>query len=326
VQRAVVVAVIAIGLGSLFVVTFSLALTDPVPHHIDAAVVGQPTANRGAVAAVERVAQGKISFSRYPSVAAALHGIDLQRIYTALDLTSIRPVLYVASAAGVSVARVLERAALVDPNIAVADAHPLSEHDPNGVEIFYLIFIATMIGFFTIYQARVNAPLPSTRHRIAFVLLFSAAVSLVLTLVAGPVLARIDLPVGETWGILALQVLAAACFAEVTSFALGRWAILPTFLFFVILGNASSGGIVAPPLLPQPFAFLSEWLPTGAAVSALRNAVYFQRFQHARPTLVLAAWAVALFATWLVIMHRQAARSGTKRRLAAAGPEPVAQP
>ena len=41
-------------------------------------------------------------------------------------------------------------------------------------------------------------------------------------------------------------------------------------------GNASSGGAVAPPLLPQPFGFLSQWLPSGATVSALRNAIYFR--------------------------------------------------
>jgi hypothetical protein len=215
-------------------------------------------------------------------------------------------VLYVASAAGVYVARVLDRVATADPDVRLVDTHPLSEHDPNGVEIYYLVLIATIIGFFTIFQARVNAPLGSAIPRVVFVLAFSAATSLVLTLTDGPWLGRIDLPVAETWGILALAVLAAASFAEVSSYGLGRWAVLPTFLFFAILGNASSGGAVAPPLLPQPFAFLSQWLPTGAAVSAVRNAVYFRGDQHARPILVVAAWAVALFAAWLLVMRREA--------------------
>jgi hypothetical protein len=116
------------------------------------------------------------------------------------------------------------------------------------------VLIATIIGFFTVFQARVNAPLRSVLYRVVFVLVFSAAVSLVLTLIDGSWLGRIDLPVAEAWGILALAVLASASFAEVSSYGLGRWAVLPTFLFFGILGNASSGGAVAPPLLPQPFA------------------------------------------------------------------------
>jgi hypothetical protein len=59
-----------------------------------------------------------------------------------------------------------------------------------------------------------------------------------------------------------------------------------------------------PHRLPQPF--LSLWLPTDAAVTAVRNAVYFRAYQHALPSLVLAAWAVAVFAAWLVIMRRGA--------------------
>ena len=324
VQRAIVVAALATVMGSLFLVTFALALADPVPHRIDAALVGDPAAHPAAVDAVERVAHGKLTFGRYPTTAAAGHAIDQQQVYAALDLTPGRPVLYVASAAGVSVARVLDQIAVVDPNVRLVDTHPLSEHDPNGVEIYYLVFIATTIGFFSIFQARVNAPLPSARLRVVFVLAFAAATSLVLTLIEGPWLGRIDLPVAETWGILALAVLAAESFAEVMSYGIGRWAVIPTFLFFAVLGNAASGGAVAPPLLPQPFAFLSQWLPTGATVTAIRNAVYFRGDQHARPILVLAAWAIVLFAAWLVVMRRSAARrSAAVSHAAAASSAPL---
>ena len=266
---------------------------------------------------MERVARGELALSPYPSTAAALRAVDLQQVYAALDLTSSRPALYVASAAGVSVARVLEKIAITDPAVRLTDAHPLSEHDPNGVEIFYLVLIATIIGFFSVFQARVNAPLSSVRDRVVGVLAFATVSSLVLTLIDGPWLGRLGLPVAESWGILALAVLAAESFAEVMSYGIGRWAVIPTFLFFAILGNASSGGAVAPPLLPQPFAFLSEWLPTGAAVTALRTAVYFRAYQHPQPILVLAAWAAALFGAWLVVMRRKGARPAPALRPAA---------
>jgi len=89
----------------------------------------------------------------------------------------------------------------------------------------------------------------------------AVAASLVFTLVDGPLLHRLDLPVLESWGILALQLLAVASFTSLMAVLIGRWAILPTFLFFVVLGNSASGGAVAPPLLPPPFAFVSKWLP-----------------------------------------------------------------
>jgi hypothetical protein len=245
-------------MGSLYLITYALAVADPVPHRIDAALVGDRTAQPATLAAVERAAHGQLVFSTYTSAAAALGAIDAQRVYAALDVTSARPTLYVASAAGVSVARVLEQAEVTDPDVRLVDTHPLSAHDPNGVEIFYLVLIATIVGFFTVFQARVNAPLSSARDRVVFVLGLSAVTSLVLTLIDGPLLGRIDLPLAESWGILALVLLAAASFAEVASFLIGRWAVLPTWLFFAILGDASSGGAIAPPLLPQPFAFLSQ--------------------------------------------------------------------
>jgi ABC-type multidrug transport system permease subunit len=132
----------------------------------------------------------------------------------------------------------------------------------------------------------------------------------VLTLVDGPLLQRLDLPVAESWGILALHLVAVASFTSLVSVLIGRWAILPTWLFFVVLGNSSSGGAVSPPLLPQPLEFVSQWLPSGATVTALRDAVYFSDYQHARPIAVLATWAAVLFVAMLVISHRRGASPG----------------
>jgi hypothetical protein len=155
-ERAVLISAIAIVMGCLFVVTYSLALGDPVPHRIDAALVGDPAANAGTVRAVEGVADDSLAFHGYASVAAALHAIDEQRVYAALDLSSPRPTLYVASAAGASVARVLEQISAVDPAVRVVDTHPLVANDPNGVDLFYRMLVATIIGFLTVFQVQAH--------------------------------------------------------------------------------------------------------------------------------------------------------------------------
>ena len=304
-EKVVIIAALAIAMGSLFVTTYSLALADPVPHRIDAAVVGDPASHAGTIAAVQAVARDSLVFERYGSTAAALLAMDEQNVYAALDLTPSRPTLYLASAAGASVARVLERIAAADPSIRVVDAHPLGANDPNGLEVFYLMLVATIVGFITVFQVRANALGLSLRSWVVFVVGFALAASLVLTLVVGPVLDRLDLPVLESWGILALQLVAVTSFASLMTVLIGRWAIVPTWLFFTILGNSASGGAVAPPLLPRPFALISQWLPSGATVTALRNAVYFPAYQHAQPIVVLATWATALFvAMVLVARHR----------------------
>jgi len=309
-ERAVVIAVLAIAMGSLFLTTYTLALGDPVPRRIDAALVGDPATHARTVDAVQQVADGSLAFRRYGSVAAAREAIDLQRVYTALDVRSRRPTLYVASAAGASVARVLEKVSAIDPHVRIVDAHPLASSDPNGVDIFYLMLVATIVGFITVFQLRANAGDLPLRHWTAFVAVFAVVAALVLTLVAGPVLGRLPIPVAKTWGILALHVVAVTSFASVMSVLMGRWAILPTWLFFVVLGNSSSGGAVSPPLLPPPFAFVSQWLPSGATVTSLRNAIYFSGYEHVRPIVVLMGWAAGLFVAMLAVSQRRRVSPG----------------
>jgi hypothetical protein len=306
-ERVVFISALAILMGALFVTTYSLALGDPVPHQIDAAVIGDPAAHARTVSAVQQAAGNSLILHRYPSAALALRAIDDQQVYAALDLTTARPTLYVASAAGVSVARLLERVSALDPEVRVVDTHPLDPHDPSGIDIFYLMLVATIVGFLTVFQLGAHAGPLSNRQWSLSIVLLSIVASLVFTLVEGPILERIDLPVPEGWGILALQVLGVASFARLMTLLVGRWAILPTWVFFVVLGNSSSGGAVAPPLLPHPFALASQWLPSGATVTALRNAVYFNYYQQARPVLVLAAWSAVLFAGMMLASRRSSA-------------------
>jgi hypothetical protein len=310
-ERIALISTLAIVMGAMFVTTYSLALGDPVPHRIDAAVVGNPAAHERTVHAVQTVAGGTLAFRRYGSLRTALHAVDLQHDYAVLDLASPRPTLYVASAAGASVARLLERISALDPHVRVVDAHPLDVHDPSGIDIFYLMLVATIVGFITVFQISANVSGMSLRHWTEFIVGLALVASLVFVLVDGLLLHRLDLPVLETWGILALQLVAVASFARLMTVLLGRWSILPTWLFFVVLGNSSSGGAVAPPLLPRPFAFVSQWLPSGATVTALRNAVYFHAYQHAQPLAVLATWAVILFAAMVVVSRRRAVEATT---------------
>ena len=302
-ERAAVIAAIAIVLGSLFVLSYTLALGDPVPRKIDAALVGNAGAAPETVAALQGVAHDSLEFTSYPSTAAALAALDRQQVYAALDLSAARPTLYLASAAGASVSRVLQRVDEVDPGVRVIDMHPLAAGDPNGLDIFYLMLVCTIIGFITVFQVRAQASGLPLHHWSAFVVAFAIVAALAVTLVEVG-LGRVPVPIAETWGILALQILAVASFASTAIVLAGRWAIVPTWLFFVILGNSSSGGAVAPPLLPRPFAIISQWLPSGASVDALRNAVYFSDHQHLQPFAVLVGWAVLLFAAMVVASRR----------------------
>ena len=54
-------------------------------------------------------------------------------------------------------ARLLERISATDPEVRVVDSHPLSASDPNGLGSFYLMLVATIVGFLTVFQVRANA-------------------------------------------------------------------------------------------------------------------------------------------------------------------------
>ena len=92
-RRAAVIGALAIAGGSLFLTTYTLALGDPVPHRIDAALVGDPAAHMRTIDAVERMVDGALSFQPYRSLAAARLAMDRQQIYATLDVTSAPPTL-----------------------------------------------------------------------------------------------------------------------------------------------------------------------------------------------------------------------------------------
>jgi hypothetical protein len=308
--RAAVISVLAIAVGSLFLASYTLALGDPVPRRITTAVVGPASSHPATLGEIERATGGGVDFRTYPTLAAAIGALEGQQVYAALDLTQTTPRLYVSSASGASVERVFLSVAAADPQLHVVDTHPLPPSDPEGLDVFYLVIAATILGFLTVFQVRMNSGGLSLRRWTVFVLSLGLAASLVLVCVAGPLLHRLALPVAESWGILALQVITVSAFASTMAVLMGRWAIVPTFLLFMVVGNPSSGGAVAPPLLPSVFGVVSQWLPSGVTVTALRDAVYFPSHQHLRPISVLTVWAAVCLCAMIGVSLRRRTSPG----------------
>lgn len=306
-RRAVVILLVAFGMASLFVVSYVDALGRPSARAIDVAVVGATPDGDRFTAALQSSAARGLRLTRYPDESAAFAAVDDQRAYAVVSADAGRPVrLVLSTASGSSVARVLSQAVSDAEDTSgirarVTDRHPLPATDPSGLAVFYLTIAATILGFVTTFQLRANAkPLP-LRPWLAFTAALVVLGSLVLTVLVTEVLGVLPLPLAEGWGVLALQMTTASAVAAALSVLVGRWALVPTWLLFVVLGNTSSGGAVSPALLPEPFSALSRWLPSGATVSALRGAAYFRSGQRAEPLVVLACWAVAAVTALVVV-------------------------
>lgn len=110
-RNAVVVITIAITMACLFAISYSIALGRPTPHHVPTAVVGASRSAGTLLATLERSTSQNLSLVPAPSLARAKLAIEQQRVYAAVVLLG-PPTLLVASASGVSVARLLEQAAM----------------------------------------------------------------------------------------------------------------------------------------------------------------------------------------------------------------------
>jgi FtsH-binding integral membrane protein len=315
-RNAALVMAIAVTMVAIFAVSYTLALGRPTPHDIPAGVVGDTGRRPGTIRALQDAAGSGLSLTRYASLARAKHAIDEQRVYAVLVLTGSRPRLFVASAAGTSVARVLEQAAQAVPARAggplqVIDLHPLPPTDPQGLVSFYVTLAATILGFVTMFQLRANASGMSLRAWLVCIVVLALVGGLVLALVTDPVLKALRGPFPELWAALAAEVAAAALFNSAMLTLIGRWAIIPTWGLFIAIGNAASGGAVAPPLLPAFYRFVGQFLPNGATVETIRNAVYFTAHQHLEPILVEAAWITGALLLLLIAATRRGRTPGT---------------
>jgi hypothetical protein len=307
-RSALVIIAVAITMASLFAASYSLMLGRATPHHIPAGLVGDPARRPELVNALKRATGGALQFHPFYSVEAVRTAINEQKIYAALVLEPGKPQLLISSASGVSVARVLEQAAVqvaqrVSPPLAIVDLHPLPPADPQGLVGFYVTLAATILGFISMFQLAAHAPQLSLRAWLACIVVLAVLGGLSLALVTDPLIGALRGAFTKLWASLAAEIAAAALFGSAMRCLVRAWAIVPTWLLFVVLGNTSSGGAVAPPLLPPLFAFVGRFLPPGATVDIIRRSVYFPHAQHIEPFLVQACWNICALAALLVCVR-----------------------
>jgi hypothetical protein len=314
-RNALVIIGIAAVMSALFAASYSLALGRATPHHIAVGIVGRPAEQPRLIGALERATGDGLTFRPYASAAAARAAIDDQAEYGALVLRPGPSRLLVSSASGASVARVLGQAALgasqrLGRPLPVIDLHPLPRGDPDGLVEFYAALAASIMGFAVMFQVRANAPGISTGGRLALIAVLGVVGGLAVTLVVDPIIGALSGPFAELWLALGLEIAVAALVSSLLIVLAGKWAIIPTWLLFVVLGNTAAGGAVASPLLPPVYAFIGRFLPPGATVGIIRTAVYFRGHQRPEPFVVQAVWLVCALAALLTCVRLLGRRPG----------------
>ena len=301
---------------ALFVGAYTYATANPKPEYIPIAVVGEglPDAQEVPLITDLEVALGSsLNVRHTPDRATAEHELSQQNVFgvVEVDEANHEMALQISSASGQAVATVLTQAAppvaaKAGYRVTVTDAHPLQKGDPHGLTIFYMTIAAVVVGFVGAIQLMGHASALRLWERIGFTAGYALLGGLFVTITVDRIVGTLDLPFFESWGIVAFTMFTCGMVFTMFNSLFGGWAILPTWGVMILLGNPTSGGSVAWPLLPRILARIGGWLPPGASVDALHTAVYFPADQHLAPFVVLAVWSALGMSVFLWNQRRKA--------------------
>ena len=296
-----------------FLWAFVAAFHQPQPHDLPLAIVAPVPQSAAITQGLSSHAPGAFHVERYATASEARAAVRRDELSGALIVRGRSARVLVAGAGGeaakmtvVSALSALAQGARL--RLAVDDLRPLPSHDPMGLSSFFVVFgvvIASVIFGALLYLGRSALTLSM---RLTALGIYVVLAGLFTALVVDPLLGALT---DHFWQIAVLTGLLALAAASAVG-ALGSLFRLPgiglAVLLLVILGNSASGGPVPYRFLPDGFRQISQYLPSGAAVTALRHAVYFDGQEMAGSVLVLLCWA-AVGLIVLTTMGRLNARS-----------------
>ncbi|MFE9361203.1 ABC transporter permease [Streptomyces olivaceoviridis] len=317
---AIVITVLVAVAAGLFAGSYSFNLAHPTPHRVPVGTLKCDHVNERFITAWDDRLNTELTVRVYSDEASALRAVEAQEVFALVrnKTGSDRDVaLQLVPAAGASVARVLQQQApaaaqAVGVSLHTTELRPLQAGDPQGLAIFYITLAAVVLGFIGAAQLSAHAGQLRLHERVLAIACYSALGALAICAVVDWMLHVLDLPAAESWAILAFTMFTCGLVFTAFHVLVGRWAILPTWLLLVMVGNPASGGAVSPALLPEPTRSLGRWLPPGASVSAQHTAVYFNDHQYITPFLTLAVWCTAAATTAWVWRRRRYPAPSTK--------------
>jgi hypothetical protein len=269
---------------------------EPKPHDVPVGVVGTPEVVRGVAASLREKAPGAYEVHGYDSLGAARTAVLHRDVYGAFQ-PAPTPTLLVASAGGPAVATLLENtfepaARQRGQSLIVRDLVPLPSSDSRGATSFSMIIsllIAGIMGSAIIYVLGQHRP---PLFRLAVMVTLGISAGLVATFVTNVVVGAFDGHFLGVWGVASLFVLAVGLPIVAFQLFFGIAGTAIGAVMFLVVGNPASGGSSAPELLPGFWRLVSQLLPPGAAITAMRDVVYFHGHDMGPALLVLAAYAV----------------------------------
>jgi hypothetical protein len=285
--------VVGIVLGGLLLVfaftgLYVAAFHAPRAKGLDVGVVGTPAQATQLQSALDVRDRGAFDVRRYASESqarSALLDTDVRGVAIPGDR------VLVAGALGVTPEQAVTGALTAATHTPVEDVRPLPSGDRRGLSSLFTI-IGTLIPslVFGVLLSVFGRALPA-RVRWGAVLTYATLAGLVVAFDVDVVVGALT---GEFFGIAivsALLALAVSAAAHGLGHLGGPAGIVTAILTLMLLGVSSAGGAVTYQLEPGFFSAVSQLLPPGAALTAVRNVQYFDWASTFAPLMVLCIWA-----------------------------------
>jgi hypothetical protein len=300
---------VAIGLGLMlaFTAVYTAAFHEPRPHGMPVGVVGDPP--HPALLALTAAGFDVHSYGTETAARRALLDADVHGV---LVRGAPADRVLVTGAYGKAPTQVitaaLEGVARRDGRpVTVRDLRPLPRHDALGLAAFFTVFGTALPSL--LFGALLAIFHRSQPGRVRRTILASYALlgGIVVALSVEDLVGALS---GDFWavaGVAALLALAVASLSFGLERLLGPPGVAAAAIVVMLLGQSSTGGAVGHSLQPGFYGAISQLLPNGAALTAMRNVVYFGGAHIVAPLLVLVAWAVAGLGVEVVAGRRAAA-------------------
>ncbi|MEU8935025.1 ABC transporter permease [Streptomyces sp. NPDC048409] len=309
-RKAVLVPVLtALAIGTVFVAVYLAAFHAPSARHQPVGIAASDKVAARTELALNNAAPDGYTFHRYPDAAAARKAIAHDQVPAALVADDRGTRLLVAGAEGPSTVSSLATAVTtaVGKPVPVKDVLPLAAGDARGLSVFYAAFGVVLAGFLFAVSSYQIAPRLRLAVRVASMLVFAAASGLMVALIAHTGMSALPAPFGVVTLVVGLLAWAAAAAAGVLLRVFGPLGMPVASVVLLILGNATSGGILPTTFLPAWLSPLATVLPPAAAVRGLRGAAYFHDAHLTGAVATLAAWGLGCLALQY-LLDRVAAR------------------
>ncbi|CAN5510671.1 DUF3533 domain-containing protein [soil metagenome] len=307
-------AIVALIVQMIFAGSYIGALHDPKPKDLPFGVVAPEGIGETLVQQIDAAGNGALKPTLLASEDELHLQIDQLDLYGGVVVTSDGLTLVVSDAVGASASSALTAffqgyASAQGQQLIIEHDRLLEDGDPRGLTSVYLVFAWVFGGYFcaTVLTTVVGSGYLSRGHaamRLGLLAAYSVISGLGTALLAVEVFDALPGHFWEIAGVGALTVFAVATASMAIQLLLGVVGTLVVMIALVLIGNPSSGGVVLPEFLPAFWQTVGPWLPNSSSYQLLRNSIYFDGAQTARPILVLGTYALVGSALLLMFATR----------------------